>query len=167
MDQNAFCSMTKATELLVYRGDEAAVRQKLSQGMSVNSYDSTSRTSLLMWASSWGWTDLVKMLIEQGAEFKTYRNCEGSTALMDASFHGRIETVKLLLESGAKLKHKDNAGATAMDWAVRSRNWKILEILIDAGGKYEIPVPMDIDWEQVIPIDPEIEETNDDDLFDE
>jgi uncharacterized protein len=160
MVRKEFRSMTREMERLVYQGNESAIRQKLAKGVSINCYDNSSQTSLLMWSSAWGWLNLVIKLIEEGAEFKNYQNCEGNTALMDAAFYGHQDVVKLLVEKGAKINLKDRAGSTAMDWAVRTKNWKILKMLIDAGGKYNIPIPEDANLEQVVVSYPEVEEAD-------
>ena len=113
-----------------------------------------------MWTCAWGLTPLTDFLIKQGADFQNHRSIEGANALMYASFYGRIDIVILLLENGANVNLKDISGCTAMDKAVLTENWKILKLLINSGGRYESLVPVDIDWDRVVPLDPEIQDRN-------
>jgi uncharacterized protein len=151
-------AMTKAMEQAALKGDDVAIRDLLAKGSSVNCYDQSSHSSLLMWSCAWGLTNLCNFLIEQGADFKNHFSITGSTALMNASYYGRIDIVKLLLDKGANPNEKDSSGCTAMDKCALTENWKILKLLMNSGGNYNLLVPIDVDWEQVIPIDPETQE---------
>jgi ankyrin repeat protein len=151
--------MTKEMEKAALNGDELMVRALLDKGESINCYDNSSKSSLLMWTCAWGFTDLAGSLINQGADFQEHCSIEGSTALMYSSFHGRVDIVELLLEKGANPNYRDISRYTAMDKAALTKNWKILRLLMNSGGRYDSLVPIDINWEQVMPVDPEIQET--------
>jgi uncharacterized protein len=151
-------SMTAAMEKAAFKGDDVAIRDLLAKGSSVNCYDQSSHSSLLMWSCAWGLTNLCNFLIEHGADFKSHFSITGATALMDAAYYGRIDIVKLLLNKGVNPNQKNSSGCTAMDKCVLTENWKILKLLMNSGGNYKYLVSIDVDWEQVIPIDPETQE---------
>ena len=77
---------------------------------------------------------------------------------MTAAYYGRVDVVEILLDRGAKVNQKDISGKTALHSALLSQNWKIFKILMDKGGKYKAILPVDINWEQIIPKDTEIPE---------
>ena len=161
MSKNDFYIMSEDLEKAVKYGHKAVVSRIIEQLDHINYCDFGTETSLVMWASAWGWTDLVTTLIDRGASFKSYCAMDGETALMTAAYHGRIDVVEVLLDRGAKVNQKDISGQTASRSAVLSQNWKILKTLMDKGGKYTsiIFTDTDLDWEQVVPKDPDIPES--------
>lgn len=81
----------------------------------------------LMKASGIGNLDAVKSLLTYGANVNA-QQWQGYTALILATMFGHKDTVKLLLEHGADINQKYN-GRTAMDWAIKKKYNKIVDIL--------------------------------------
>src|SRR5262249_27738654 len=65
----------------------------------------------------------------------------GSTALMSAAMRGWLKLVKLLLEKGAKVNEKDNTHATALTYALGSKQKETVEFLKSAGATGPEPAP--------------------------
>jgi ankyrin repeat protein len=65
----------------------------------------------LTWASWWGHTEVVRLLLERGADVNRpdYR---GDTALMLASAMGREEIAREVLRAGADVQARDHEGRT-------------------------------------------------------
>jgi ankyrin repeat protein len=78
-----------------------------------------------------------KTLLEHGADAKAVEPGLGFTALMYAadSEIGAADKVKNLIDHGADINAKTAEGATAVDFAVRSGNASVEEVLRKAGGK--------------------------------
>jgi len=99
-----------------------------------------------MWASTWGKSDIVKLLIEKGTDINA-KNNSGETALIltsDSSassvprgYQGNtatVNTVKLLLEKGADINAKDYEGKTALMKASVMGYTNIVKLLIEKGA---------------------------------
>jgi uncharacterized protein len=57
------------------------------------------------------------------------KNKLGGTPLMWAAVYGNQQVAKVLLEHKAKPTIKDNHGMTALDWAVKNKRMKVIEVL--------------------------------------
>jgi len=84
----------------------------------------------LIWASTNGNIDIVKLLIDAGADINAKDN-DDITALLWACSGGYLEIVKLLLEAGADPNIQDNEGYTALMWV--STYLEIAKLLILSG----------------------------------
>ena len=78
-----------------------------------------------------------KILLDHGADAKTVEPGLAFTALMYAadSEIGAVEKVKKLIDQGADINARTAEGSTALDFAVRSGNTSVEEVLRKAGGK--------------------------------
>ncbi len=117
----------------------------------------------LMFASYFGYTNLVKILLAHKAQanaatlsnqdfsFGKFLSNKGSkaTALMLAAYHGKLEIVYLLLKSGALVNAQDSDGQTALQYCIMgdaqwphrplsSSRKKIIELLLDYGANAHI-----------------------------
>lgn len=94
----------------VISGNLEIVKQHIDAGTDINIKDQMSGSTPLITASTFGKTDIAKVLIDANAELDI-KNNEGSTALHAAAFFGRVEIVQMLIEAGAdkSLKNKHNA----------------------------------------------------------
>ncbi|XP_040573508.1 uncharacterized protein [Lepeophtheirus salmonis] len=72
--------------------------------------------SLLMWASSYGQTPTVSLLLRHGADSQL-RARENETALHLAASHGHHDTVKVLLAHGAQVDALDENACTPLMFA--------------------------------------------------
>jgi ankyrin repeat protein len=89
----------------------------------------------LLTAAKKGRTDTVKTLLDNGAEVNAKNNYGGQMALMDAAETGHTDIMKVLLEKDADINAKDNRGRTALMWAAKNTDTKIVELLKLAGAK--------------------------------
>lgn len=64
----------------------------------------------------------------------------GNTLLHKATNRGDIQAVARLLQMGADVSIKNNAGKTAIDWAVEDGEDEILELLSNAEIDKEVRV---------------------------
>jgi len=105
----------------------------LQAGADINAKNNYGWTAL-MWASKYGYKDVVKLLIKAGADInaKTY---SGWTALISASGNGHIDVVELLLQTGADVNAKDNYGWTALTRASQKGQRDVVKLLKQYGAK--------------------------------
>jgi serine/threonine-protein phosphatase 6 regulatory ankyrin repeat subunit B len=97
-------------------------------------------TSALTIASEKGHTEIAKLLIENKANVNLETK-DGLTALISASANGNLEIVKLLLKYDANLEAKSpntktNKLMTALEFAMESKSFEIVEVLKNAGAKF-------------------------------
>lgn len=124
-----------------------AVRFLLSQGANVNAANRFSgevkfgkiqlnALTPLMNAATYCGVDVIQTLLNAGAKVNA-RDGRDMTALMFAvaSEHQDVEVVKLLLKSGADVRVKSNAGETALDWARKFGNRRVIAALEGADAK--------------------------------
>lgn len=93
--------------------------------------------NLLIYASFFNCTDVVKTLLDKGA-ILDIQNTNGTTALSYASQNGFTEVVKLLVNKGAKLDLQNNDGATALFMASKNGFTEIAKLLLDKGATVDI-----------------------------
>ena len=89
--------------------------------------------SSLMYASSEGHTEAVKLLLDHDPQVDMQDN-EGWSALMHASLHGHVEVVKLLLDSGAEIHIQDKSGRSALMHASYNGHIEVTKVLIAHGA---------------------------------
>ncbi len=86
-----------------------------------------------------GHVDCLQRLLARGADVNVQGGPFERTALLGAATTGREEVVRLLLAKGADVKAEDWEGKTALDWAVRSGETRIVKLLREAGAKESSP----------------------------
>lgn len=72
---------------------------------------------------------IVQFLLEQGYCKVNDTTSEGISALMFASRDSSTEMVQLLLDYGADVSYKSPEGKTALDYATKSQNIEVMELL--------------------------------------
>lgn len=88
------------------------------------------RTPALIFAVLQDDIALVSPLLQSPKLRVNARDCDGRTALMYAAYYGLVDVVKLLLQHGATPQLQDwTDHLTALDYAVRSNNIEICELL--------------------------------------
>jgi hypothetical protein len=116
-------------------GNMEAIKKYLAAGADINALDNEVGMTLLMWASLFGQTETIELLIQKGADVNA-KNRSGTTPLHGATFLGQIEAVELLIQKGADADARTNEGATpldvtAMDWATTESVAAFLKIEVD------------------------------------
>jgi ankyrin repeat protein len=97
----------------------------------------------LMWASLFGHTEIVHLLINAGAALDM-QDEEGRTALMQAGMEYHIDIVQLLITNGANINIQDKYGHTALLSTINMHSFmgsnftKIIRLLITNGAKLNL-----------------------------
>jgi ankyrin repeat protein len=101
----------------VRQGDPEIVRLFLAAGMDPDAreYSDVGRPAIL-WASTFGHTEVVAALLEYGGAVDAASNT-GATGLMAASIQGFTELASLLIEKGADVKAATSDGKTPLMFA--------------------------------------------------
>jgi hypothetical protein len=109
------------------KGDIAAVKALLDQGVEVNSKTRYGATAL-SYACDKGHVELVRFLIERGADVNMKDTFYGEVPLGWALSHGNAQIVKLLLDKGATGIER------ALMNGVDQGNTEIVKVVLDKGG---------------------------------
>lgn len=107
--------------MAVHDGDAFAVRAFLEDGADPNAtIPQADRlgiieegTTVLAWAASFGYTEVVRLLLDFGAD-PNRQDVRGGTTLMGAAYNGERDVVALLASRGARLDTMSENGATAL-----------------------------------------------------
>ena len=123
------------------KGDAAAVKKLLDEGVDVNTKFRYNRTAL-SFAADRGHADVVKVLLERGADVTVKDTFYGATALtwavspaMDRN-PGHTDVVRLLLEHGG---FSADALSEALQAATRAKLSDVVTLLEKAGAKAKQP----------------------------
>lgn len=122
--------------------DPKTIKEKVNKGYDVNAKRSVDGYTLLHYAAELGNVDLTKFLLSKGANaneamirgntpLSTAIGLDkyGSTMLHSAILNEKFELIKLLLEAGADPQTKDQWGKSAIEFAERQNNPKVLGLL--------------------------------------
>ncbi len=120
-----------ALSLAAYTGKLQFVQRLVEAGAEVNFYG----WSPLTYAAYNGHTAIVDYLLKRGGAEINARTENGSTALFFVARFGHIEVIKLLLKNKADPTLANENGDTAIDWALKSDNTDIADLLRAAGGR--------------------------------
>ena len=97
------------------RGDGAAVRRLVADGVDAGTCQGTGRT-LLHYAAAQGDRETAELLLRKGADVSA-RSLAGETPLHLAARHNHAAMVRLLASKGADLGAESRAGGTPLDYA--------------------------------------------------
>lgn len=92
------------------------VEYSLDKGISINARGEDSGWSALQWASMYGRTAVVQLLLSRGATVNA-TNDFGRTALIYATIHDHLSVVSILLSNGALINTSNRSGKTAFNLA--------------------------------------------------
>lgn len=136
-------------EIYVYEDNKEGMKENGSKviliieglvARDVNAATNYSGRTALIYASLYGYIEIVKALIEKGADtysIQTYVNIQdkdGNTALHKASLGGHTEIVKYLIEQGALVNAQDKDGITALMRASRWGYLEVVKVLVENGA---------------------------------
>jgi len=92
----------------------------------------------LMYASKYGYYDIVVRLIQSGAKVNATGNCGGRTSLLLACKRGHENIVEELLKAGANVDSVDAENKTSLSWAALYGWDRIVTQLLNAGADAKI-----------------------------
>ncbi len=118
-----------ALMLASLKGHLPIVRLLIERGAEVNQPG----WSALHYCATEDRVDVCKYLLQKGANIDAL-SLNGTTPLMMAVRGGNIETARLLLWEVADAKIKNDAGATALQWALKSGHTDLAALLRQAGA---------------------------------
>lgn len=109
------------------------VEHLLDSGADPNTTDHAGLNALMYGAGA----DLAvtRLLLQHGAHVTTQSKLGRTALLMASAYAGNTEVVRALLESGANVEFADRRGWTAVVLAARTGDVRLVETLLDAGGK--------------------------------
>lgn len=125
--------------------DLASVQSYIDNKADLNPTDDQKSTPLMI-ASTFGHTELAKMLIEAGADIEL-QNQDGSTALHVAAFMCHKDIVQLLLDAGIDKSKKNNLGSTALQSV--EAPYELVKPIYDFIGAALAPTGLVIDHERL------------------
>ena len=119
-----------ALSMAAYTGQLNYVQRLVEAGAEVDFYG----WAPLLYAAYNGHTAIVEYLLKRGADINA-KTENGLTALFFAARFGHIETIKVLLKNNADPTVVSENMETAVDWALKSENTDIADLLRAAGGR--------------------------------
>ncbi|MBI9075749.1 MAG: ankyrin repeat domain-containing protein [Desulfatibacillum sp.] len=120
-------------ETAIQNGDVKTINSLLDNGYAIDAGDESGNTPLLL-ACFAGQEEAAQLLIERGASVNIQPQSHGLSPLLVASAGGLQNTVNLLIVRGAQIQARGKRGQTALYLAVFSKNFQIIEKLLDAGA---------------------------------
>jgi uncharacterized protein len=127
------------------RGDIAAVKSLIKQGVDVGAAQGDGMTAL-HWAAERGDAELAEVLVYAGANVSAVTRIGLYTPLHLAAKAGNPAVVRVLIKGGAEVNAKSNpSGATAVHLAALSGNPDVINLLADAKADLNA---REAEWEQ-------------------
>lgn len=129
-----------ALQIATFLGHRAVVHTLIAGGAQVNMLSRNPywcNASALYYASTWGQTDIVRVLLNAGARAGMVFE-SGKTCLHAAAMLGREDIVEMLLEAGADPNACNNQGLTPLDVAeigVSNDKEALIRVLKRYGGR--------------------------------
>ena len=128
-----------ALSLAAFHGRQPFVQALVTAGAEINFFG----WPPLIYAAYNGHQAIVEYLISKGAEINAKAE-NGMTALFFASRLGHQNVVATLLKNGADPTITNSRDETAVDWALKSENTDIADMLRAAGGRSGKSVTLDL-----------------------
>jgi ankyrin repeat protein len=102
------------------------VKRLLKAGADIHAEDGLP----LKWAASYGYDEIVKVLIKAKVNVNVQNN-NGFSAIGFAANGGHLETVKLLIDAGADVKINKNS---PLKWALKNKHLAVIKLLLENGA---------------------------------
>lgn len=120
-----------------WENDPQALRYLAGIVHDINGHDPRFNTTVLVLASAWGYTDLVKILLEAGADPNHSADKDGYTALMWSAknFDEQLDMAQALLEAGSDVHASNHYAETALQIAQEYDNPNIARLLREYGAQ--------------------------------
>ena len=121
----------------IERGNVAAVKNLLKDGVDVNVKDPEGYTALIL-AAGYGYLDILELLLLEGADING-KGRSDYTALMLTAIAGTTDATRFLINAGADIHAKSDLGGTALLNASIYGHTDIARLLMEAGADIEMP----------------------------
>ena len=109
----------------------------IQYGVDVNGTDCMFEENGIMHAARYGHEEMLLFLIQSGVGIN-HQSESGSTAIHVAVENGKLNCLKLLVQQkGVDLNIQDCSGYSPLLWTARLRDWRAMQVLVDAGCKIE------------------------------
>lgn len=130
--------ITTLAQIAITNRQTEYLDQLLKAGLEVN--DIVNGHSLCYLAASYGFTDILRLLINKGAHINTATD-ENVTPLFIATQRQHLDSVSLLLQHHANPNIARDDGATAVTMAVNKRNRELVRLLAQHGADLTSSTP--------------------------
>lgn len=108
-------------------GHVRVVRQLLRRGASVEITDIRGWNALMVTNT----TSICRILISKNIDIDHQSDAQEATALMVSAERGNASIVQLLLDAGADKEVRSKAGKRAVEYAIKSGNKRVVDLLTD------------------------------------
>ena len=108
-------------------------KRLLESGWDVNAVDPFFRVTPLHTAASFGFEDLLEVLISLGASIDT-QAYDGQTPLYSACLSNRLDCVTALVKAGADISLPASDGSLPIHIAAETNNVKMVQVLLEHGN---------------------------------
>jgi ankyrin repeat protein len=122
------------------RGDVAAVRTLVQQGVDVNAAQGDGMTAL-HWAAQHGDPELTALLLRSGASVTAGTRIGRHTPLHVAAKGGHHLVVRLLVDAKAEVGATTTTGAAPLHFAAASGSGESVKLLLDKGAEVNVREP--------------------------
>ena len=119
-------------------GDVEKVLEALTNHADINATDLAGATSLVL-AASYGYQELVRLLLDRGASLHNAATPSTVTPLHAAIFRGHPTIVSLLLDRGFPINAASQGGVTPLLLAANCGNEALVKLLLDRGADTNAP----------------------------
>jgi ankyrin repeat protein len=110
-------------------GDLAIAEYLILRGAKLEKRDHQFGLTALMFAACNGHSQVATALINAGADINCRSKPDGWTASMWAAMNGNLDVVRVLVDAGADFSLKDNAGETALSYAISKGHQSVVNYL--------------------------------------
>ena len=102
-----------------------------SGAVDVHHKDGVRGRTTLIWAASYGYTQIVRHLLGSNGIELDCRDIDGRTPLSEAAASGAIDIVRLLIDTNVvDVNSRDNNGRTPLSWAAREGRVEVASMLL-------------------------------------
>lgn len=117
-----------------YDGDEARVKYFLEQGANVNAVDAQGYTALI-YASAYGYHNIMKMLIDKGAKINEFKN--DVNPVFAAVNNDNTKSLEILINARADVNKTDSKGYTPLMLAAQENYHRTARYLLNKRAKID------------------------------
>ncbi|MHB1948257.1 MAG: ankyrin repeat domain-containing protein [Gammaproteobacteria bacterium] len=131
--------MRKSSSEKTLRPDHLKLITTLLNARKIKNLDAGNNGFTSIWmAALAGDAATIRLLAEYKADMNKPDDLEGRTPAMIASMHGYADALMALQQCGADLNKPSSDGKTALHWAIISKNYNCIKVLLDHEADFNI-----------------------------